>query len=140
MNEALKALERIKEFYLQWHLYNRKDFNVIETALKRLNYIDENRLSDEDIHIVQGMTFEDKVECIKKLKALEIIKEKDIDFKTLKKAFVFNGSNKEQCEMYNANQWQWVFDLAHPGCVDTNRDKLPQLVQEEYDILREVLL
>lgn len=34
MSKELEALERIKEFYPQWHLYNRKDFNLIETALK----------------------------------------------------------------------------------------------------------
>lgn len=74
------------------------------------------------------------------LGAFEIIKEKNIDFKTLKESFSFSGSNKEQCEMYNTNQWQWVFDLVSPGCVNINKDKLLYLTQEQFDLLKEALL
>lgn len=125
MTKELEALQRIKKFYPTWRLSNREAFNLVESALKRLEqYENETQSIGEMI--------------AKKLKAFEIIKNNDIDFKILKEAFVFNGSNKEQCEMYNVNQWQWVFQLAYPGCVNT--DKYKQLSQEEYDILKEALL
>lgn len=41
MSKELEALERIKEFYPQWRLYNRNDFLIIETALKALEIIKE---------------------------------------------------------------------------------------------------
>ena len=67
MSKELEALERIKDFYPQWRLSNRKDFNIIETALKRLEKIETTTHSvlREDIS--------------NKLQALEIIKEKILD-------------------------------------------------------------
>ena len=46
MNKELKALERIKEFYPQWRLSNRKDFNLIETTLKDYDFLKERTKLD----------------------------------------------------------------------------------------------
>ena len=68
MNKSLtplETLERIKEFYPQWHLYNRKDFALIETAFMRL----------ERLEIMHSNALDKIEKDRKKLKALEIIKE-----------------------------------------------------------------
>lgn len=82
MNKELETLERIKEFYPQWRLYNRNDFLIIETALK----------------------------------ALEIIKEKEVVISILIRS--------NTLDEYNNNP-MFVSKL---------------LTQEEYDILKEILL
>lgn len=81
LNEAINEIREVLE-------------EDIENAFKRLKYIDNNSLNDEDIHIVQGMTFEDKVECIKKLKTLETIKEKRIVFEFFDKTSTYEEYNK----------------------------------------------
>ena len=125
MNKELEALERTRkklakhcnDIY-EWSSIE-DDLDIIETALKRLNYIDENRLSDEDIHIVQGMTFEDKVECIKKLKALEII------------------TNKIKIEFTDH-----FLGIKGNYYIIVNNDVLGAIKvdKEKYDLLKEVLL
>ena len=127
--DALEVSKQLKDFVLEFvkngldRRFIHGSFDIIETALKRLNYIDENRLSDEDIHIVQGMTFEDKVKCIKKLKALEIIKEKFVI-----PAYVRNAKTMEE---YNKQLKQTTFRKDY---------ECRKLTQEEYDSLKEEFL
>jgi len=133
MSKELEAFKRIKSItYDRADLYGievfREDLNIIEKALKRLTYIDENRLSDEDIHIVQGMTFKDKVKCIKKLKALEIIKDKKVDCNTL--IFYLEKHNE-------TGHIDYAFDSYNDYAKDSDK---PQLTKEEFDLLKEVLI
>ena len=119
-----------------------KEIIVIDNAIKRLEELEiENskQFKEKWVQDNLAMTFELNT-ANKKLRALEVFINKNIDLKTLKSAFIFNGNNKEQCEMYNVNQWQWIFELENPGCVNIDRDKLPQLTQEEFNLLKEVLL
>ena len=104
MSKELEALERIRDTLHQFRpnlLENRqRDFKLVETALKRLEELEELKTS-----------FDRQLE--KKLKALEIIKEKKVDVFCL----LFAG-----LDIYNAN--------IHPSRFIT---------QEEYDLLKEVL-
>jgi len=71
----------------------------------------------------------DEFKCInKKLKSIEIIKEKRVDVSWLMKCFGFieNSTNEEECDYYNNNY-------------EAYRNSKP-LTQEEYDLLKEVLL
>ena len=131
LNEYGFALADFREACFLLKQFRESGFTGIEKTFERL-------------HDLQQMLYKMNVkhgykEYLKIIKALDTIKEKNIDFKTLKEAFIFDGTNKEQCEMYNLNQWSWVFYLAHPGCVE-DKSKYKQLTQEEYELLKEVLL
>ena len=80
----LEALERIKEFYPQWRLSNRKDFNLIETALKKLDKIESipnnefsnfQKMLGRRKLIYESQTNIHPTNIGKSLKALEVIKE-----------------------------------------------------------------
>ena len=104
-NETQYRFETIKDMFL-------KQFAIIETALKRIPELErENFELSEQV----GMYATYKCEDEKKLKALEIIKEKEVD----------------------------VFIFLHSGYLETYNDIVEdnrKLTQEEYDLLKEVLL
>ena len=100
----------------------------IEKELKRLEEIDRwkanyNIESDEELlrFIHNGWYFEVKGE--KELKALKIIKEKGVSLWTLK-----NSNNVEQ------------YNDTRNCCIYDSFAFVKELTQEEYDLLREVLL
>jgi len=114
MSKELEALERINEIVLpyseakQGYLRPRdvcpNEFSIIETALKDYENLQLKHSSMQDVVL----------DDFKKIKALEIIKEKNVSIVWLKNC-------KDRSE-YN--------DLA---------DKEEQLTQEEYELLKEVL-
>lgn len=115
---ALEALERIKEFYPQWHLYNRNDFNTIETALKRLELFDE-------IKTLPSFTYEElqklnEEEAVKynKVKAFGIVKIKSVNILYLK-----------ECD--NAYEYN---ELIKPYF------GMARLTQEEFDTIKGALM
>ena len=113
MSKELKALKRIENFMSQNAVHWKQDIAMIETALK--NYEELERKHNELLY-----NYEELVHCglkseQNKLKALEIIKEKEVN------VFIFLHSG--DLETYNE-------------MVEDNR----KLTQEEYDILKEVLL
>ena len=91
---------------------NGRDLDIIETTLKRLDMY-ENVVGIERIQ-----------DTNKKLKALEIIKEKRL-------AWVWFIDNKLSFEDYNKS-------LDFLVCEPTHKPK--KLTKEEYDLLKEVLL
>ena len=99
-NETQHRFETIKDMF-------PKQFAIIETALK-----DHEKITGGDFHIEPINVH---IENQKKIKALEIIKEKEVD------VFIFLHSG--DLETYN-------------DIVEDNR----KLTQEEYDLLKEVLL
>ena len=104
-DETQHRFETIKDMF-------QKQFAIIETALKRIPELErENFELSEQV----GMYATYKCEDEKKLKALEIIKEKEVD----------------------------VFIFLHSGYLETYNDMVEdnrKLTQEEYDLLKEVLL
>ena len=83
------------------------------------------------------LCYDDKELVEKELKALEIIKEKNIDLKTLKIASICEADNKKQCEIYNANRWRWVEDNDFYGSSSVPSE---DILEKEYELLKEVLL
>lgn len=122
-----RTICKTKQVVFDYDAYIR-NIQIIINALNRLNYIDKYKFSDEDIHIVQGMTFEDKVECIKKLKALEIIKEKEVDVHNFKEILI-------------KQEWTYEQYLDEENDPNTSGHQFAYklLTEEEYNILREVL-
>ena len=110
MSKELEALERIKRFYPQWRLSNRNDFNIIETALKKNEYLKTELLGQS-----QELNFKNKV--------LEIIIKKEVDVHQLS-YFINALYDKEALESYNEE----VFYAKR------------QLTQEEFDSVKKVLL
>ena len=117
----LEALKEIREktdagFIYDYHSREPNPLNIIETALKKLEMFEEisnlpiPKYSQEDIEIENNKQ--------KQLKALEIIKEKEVDIHILKNAIKSNDIHK-----YNAR---------FENCA--------QLTQAEFDLLKEVLL
>ena len=167
MSKELEALERIKEFYPQWRLSNRKDFNLIETALKEkenqdsvlktlkeviefrktLPQIKPNKDNGFDILSSVGLHIQRDIEnrerellrqwvletCFpKELKALEIIKEKNIDVGYFREDFIKNN--------YGFSFYEEYYDNYHYGtdeCCMKYRGEM--LTKEEFDLLKEVL-
>lgn len=107
MSKSLKALERIKKFYPQWHLYNRNDFLIIETEIK-----DYEKTDDQIYDLFEKFGINNRKDLLKKLKALEIIEEKSVDIQLLK-------------DSKNNNDYNW--------CVHT-KDRA--LTQEEYEKIK----
>jgi len=119
MNRELEAFRRFRDnakfdnktdYYLSTQYID--DSDIIETAIERLIEYDEIG--------VKFAILNDSRE--KKLKALEIIKEKRVDITTL-----FDCLNAEE---YN----RWVPVRSHYSYPPL------ELTQEEYDLLKEVLL
>lgn len=143
--EALKSLKIIKEMYEHFvktyrelepklMICEKEDFDIIETALKDYELmkqakiiIADKKISDDDLEKLKNQRMflcssgESKIELLfdeetqKKLKALEIIKNKQVN----------------------------VFVLLHIGDLETYNDMIADnrnLTKEEYDLLKDVLL
>lgn len=117
MSKELRALNRIKDFMSVNAVHWKQDVEMIETALKRLEKID-NILPMEirDTDDLQSMVNHYLGADYQKLKAFEIIKEKGLDIREFRYAPSLYG--------YNI--------CKNIGC--------KELAQEEYDLLKEVLL
>lgn len=109
MSKELEALENIKHYDSRVGLHE-DDYKIIETALKRLESVDR-----------VGEMF--CVNVDKKLKALEIIKEKEVN--------VFDVLATGYVEYYN----MCVVNKIRPEYCNSYF-----LTQEEYELLKEVLL
>lgn len=113
MSKELEALEKIKDIIredaedIDNPTLLSNEINIIETALK-----DHEKITGGDFHIEPINVH---IENQKKIKALEIIKEKEVD------VFIFLHSG--DLETYN-------------DIVEDNR----KLTQEEYYLLKEILL
>lgn len=113
--EALKDLREDAKHHLDHHIkYLNERLDIIENALKRLETLEEEKQS-----------FDRQLE--KKLKVLEIIKKKEVNVFMLTWYFTYSSYDK------------YVNDFEN---VDYNMPVLSneQLTQEEYDLLKEVLL
>lgn len=115
MNKTLEALNRIKNIPIlstpestQKIFYDKhkKDLDIIEDALKR----------KEELERMHTNALDKIAKDRKKLKAFDIIKEKNVDVQLLK-------------DSKNLNDYNW--------CVHT-KDRA--LIQDEFDLLKEVLL
>ena len=136
MSKGLEALERIRKIRvnggfdtIDYFPVHKKDLDIIETALKRQDRIeitaidieqDNKELCKENKKLKKALKEKEKDE--KKLKALEIIKEKSVDVGFLQ--FLKSCSN----ERYNN------YIIEHAWTKNTKK-----LTQEEYDLLKEVL-
>lgn len=117
-NETQHRFETIKDMF-------PKQFAIIETALKRISELErENFELSEQV----GMYATYKCEDEKKLKAFEIIKDKEVNILWSYCSFELNCSSEEQCENYN-RQWKYL------PCKEEH-----YLTKVEFDLLKEVLL
>ena len=132
----LEVSKQLKDFVCELELGNvdkffvHGSFDIIETALKRLDEhekvfkkydIDDNWL-EPALYVIKNHFPIDTEIQLKKLKALEIIKEKSVI-----PAYIVNTKNVEQ---YN----KWLKEITF------RKDWLKRiLTEEEYDILKEVL-
>lgn len=125
MSKELEAFETVKmeiiaskgeDFQLEFDEELYQSLEIIETALKRLESIEDTRF------IILGGRCSgktQKVYTLLKLKAFEIIKEKRV--------------NVNQFFKHCSNNDKWGYNK-------TVCDKKRQLTQEEYDLLKKVLL
>ena len=128
MSKGLEALERMKHHCAvsQEYFYEHfgEDLDIVETELKRYSKIEElcgQTIFDKDcINEIIEKTVDECLINENKLKALEIIKEKRVDVNDL--------LNFVSLEAYN----EYV-------CACDDNDKRT-LTQEEYDLLKEILL
>lgn len=125
MSEGLEALKNIKInccTFEEKTLY-QTEFAIIEKELKRLAKIDdlleEIGIDENDLPIWFEMQKQDG----KKVNALEIIKEKNVDVRYLKVCFTDEFGNG--CSAYN----RWKQDNENN-----------YLTEEEFNLLKEVLL
>jgi len=104
-------------------------FDIIETALKNYNQlqVDYDELNDIHNKLVKHKNKE-RDDVVKKLKALEIIKEKGVN--------VYNLTCI--CFKYNETYEQYVIDFNYGDSFYHLGKEL--LTQEEFDLLKEVLL
>ena len=114
--EALEVSKQLKDFVLEFvkngldRRFIHGSFDIIETALK-----------DYERRLKLAKEYEDVNKVGKRLKALEIIKEKKVNVNLL-----FISEDVNQYNFYiNANVFQW---------------ETRTLTKEEYDFLKEVLL
>ncbi len=114
MSKGLEALKDIKRTYYNFFTkYDREQFDTIEKELKRLEKID-------DILNTGGGIWAEGGFVSKNLKALEIIKEKQIDV-------LYIAMHSSSLKRYNEHV---SFTGNNKWC----------LTQEEFDLLKEVLL
>ena len=115
----LQALEKVKDFYPQWRLSNRKDFNIIEIAL-----IENGKLKECYENELKNVSYYNNL-ALKYKKALEIIKEHRLDIDWFLQ-FV------EQDISYQ----HYVY------CVEQGDNKFAKrflLSEEKYELLKEIL-
>lgn len=132
MSKELEALEKLTNYKCSCMSEKVECKEIIETALKEYEtmkqtkiVVADKKISDEDLEKLKNQRMFSDLQCEikplfdeetqKKLKALEIIKEKEVD------VFIFLHSG--DLETYN-------------DIVEDNR----KLAQEEYGLLKEVLL
>jgi len=128
--ELEEALERIKEFYPQWRLSNRKDFNLIESTLK--NY---EELTSKPV-ILYGRTHGQTQATIdyicKNYKEVKITNLEDEN--KLKALDIIKGSRVCGLSLeWDINQEMWFVYMSECS--------LPIMYgykKEDYDLLREV--
>ena len=115
----LKAFEEIKKYLvkLQFH-FLEEELGIIETALKDYERLLKLRKTAE--------WADEKLQTKKKLKALEIIKEKNIDAQMIKQS----GCLEHYCTLYRL--------VYHDVASADIYWRFP--TQTEYDLLKEVLL
>ena len=103
----------LQPLFVKYPLF-QENYNIIENALKELEFYQK-----------RDKTFKNDVnKLVKKLKALEIIKEKKVDLTNL--LFIYEHEPQYGLKVYN-------------NSVNKYRGE-KELTQEEYDLLKEVLL
>lgn len=141
MTKELEALERINQKFVQKEWNNKpreteKDFDTIETALKEL--IEYKKVFEKlNLDISDSVDLENWIKLAqfhyenknKKLKALEIIKEKEVNVHNFKEIIIKHKWNYEQ----------YVDEENDPN-TSGHQFAYKLLTQEEYDLLKEVLL
>lgn len=119
MSKELEASKRIRKLLENKYglLIYADDLDLIETALKRLENYEQNEDFNKDVLNYAFLNEQDK---IKKLKALDIIKEKKVNVLMF---ICYANSGKNGFKMYNQamENEEW------------------RLTQEEFDLLKEVL-
>ena len=147
MNKGLKALEELRQNTIDdTHMFDYMFFDIIEKELKEYELMKQTKYivadkkpTDDDLEKLknQRMFVTDLPQCEikplfdeetqKKIKALEIIKEKMVNLDDLNDAI---------CEdSYHQNNEHNAIDIYNQ-----NRFEYKQLTQEEFDLLKEVLL
>lgn len=124
--KALKVLGKIKKFPSGEMVYSTKEYQIIESALNDYEHLCQIwNCKDSDTMIIQTTkTIHD--ENNKKLKALEIIKEKNIAIKQLQMSPCLEAYCTLYRYLYHDVDWKGLQHL------------MP--TQEEYELLKEVLL
>lgn len=113
-NKELEALKRVESRLDTEDLYLfENDLKIIKSALKRLDYIDENKLY---------CISENYLQDIKKIKAFDVIKKHCIDVGT----FCDFDTYQDYCEEY--------------GEPDDYIPTTQAMSEDEFDLLKEVLL
>ena len=144
MNKELEALKDLREV----RGWNDDEFNkrlgIIETALKILDQL-QFIIGAEKIEDLPKLALETKNEwytaCYilkeskKKLKVLELIKEKRVDISEIKHSINIALSNK--ATPVNAKTKEFIKPYI---CYNTVRPKSEWLTEEEFDLIKEVLL
>ena len=130
MSKTLEALDNIKVSLAEYKEYaidvlptkakqireeNDDDFIIVETALK-----------DYERRLALAKEYKDVNNVAKRLKALEIIKEKRVNVDVVIRAFYLDSAVEEGQ------------GLKYYNCTANHESK--PLTQEEYDLLKEVLL
>lgn len=123
MTKQLTPLEALNKL-ISRHPFNYEEYKIIETALKRLAYLDK----------LAYLTDDDTSEIEKKLKALEIIREKRLNAEWLMESNTY----KEYLEYAEDDYEENVVKGATADKEEWFRKWVA--TQEEYDLLKEVLL
>ena len=123
MSKELSLLERLKTIKSTWNCMNpncseaqEEDFNIIETALKDYEKL---KLKGDEIKDYLYYSHKEFLEDRKKLKALEIIKKKQVDVGAL---------------------YEFEFDLEWYNKYVKEINGTPTLTQKECDLLKGILL
>lgn len=117
MSEELETLKRIIKTYEERGIIHYSDIDIIETAFKDYEELLKKHKDLERKYYIETLSID-----YKKLKALEIIKEKEVDTLLLFRCFEFdNLYGYSHFEMYNQELYT------------------QNITQEEYDLLKEVL-
>lgn len=118
MSKELDALEKVRNRLYPWTSDNQKAFDIIESALKRLEKIDNRKIvgTTTTNKALEQFLIQQCPDVSKKLKALEIIKER----------FTIQFCKSDLNGYY--------------GIMQIGTNPIYIKTQEEYDLLKEVLL
>ena len=121
MSKELEAFAYIKDTMLEWTKGYEEDLDLIETALKDYEQLKsrENNVLPND-KFIGDLGEHTRDEVAKKLKALEIIKEKRVDI-----ALLLDCDSIENYNYRVDEKW---------------KQTTQRLTKAEYDLLKEVLL